>query len=595
LSFRKLFEWICEVNLIQSGDLNATIEIPTALMVKDLAEIMNSDPIVVIKNLMRMGIMANLNEILDFETAAIVATNMGFKVRKPSLGLANVDKVNSEVSTLNLVGRSPVVAMLGHVDHGKTTLLDAIRNTNIVDKEFGGITQHIGAYIVEYEGKTITFLDTPGHKAFTSMRARGAKATDIVILVVAADDGVMPQTREAIDHAKAANVPIIVAANKMDLPDSNIDQIYRQISEHELLPEAWGGDIIVVPVSAKNRDGIDDLLKNIAALSELEELKADPTVLASGVVIESRLDRKRGPLATLLVQQGVIKIGSVIVAGGAYGKIKAMFGNDFKKIDSAGPSMPVLVLGLNQIPDAGDAFIATENEQIARYSVEQKLISNNKNFVSLVDMSIKIQSGEIKKLLVIVKCDVQGSADAIRNVLSELSSDNVQLKILRIDAGSITDTDILLATASDAIIVGFNTTIEPGAESLAGQYKIEIRMYNVIYKLQEDFESALQGLLEDIPKEVEDGHAVIRAIIPVGRRIKVAGCYVLDGIIRRNSTIRVMRDNQVIHEGKVVSLKHFKNDVREVTSGLEFGIVLEDFGDFEKDDTLQAFHIVDGS
>ena len=582
--------------MTQSGDLNTSIEIPSAVMVSHLAEIMDSDPIDVIKQLMRSGIMANLNEILDFETAAIVATNMGYKVRKPSYGSNKYESSKVNIDPANLVERSPVVAMLGHVDHGKTTLLDAIRNENVVDQEFGGITQHIGADRVEYEGNMITFLDTPGDKAFTNMRARGASATDVVVLVIAADDGVMPQTREAIDHAKAANVPIIVAANKMDLPDSNIDQIYRQISEHELLPEAWGGDTIVVPVSAKSREGVDTLLQNILALAELEELKADATGTASGIVIESRLDRSRGPLATLLVQHGEISVGSVIVAGTTYGKIKAMYGNDFKNIDLAGPSMPVLVLGLNQIPDAGDTFIVAENEQLARYTAEQKLTDDRfKAIASLGEMSNRIQSGEIKELFLIVKCDVQGSVDAIKNVLSELSSENVQLKILRIDAGSITDTDILLATASGAVIVGFNTRIEPGAEILSEQHKIEIRQYDVIYKLQEDLENAVQGLLQDGPKVVEDGYAVVRAIFPVGRRIKVAGCHVLDGVIRRNSTIRVTRDNQVLHEGPIASLKHFQNDVREVTSGLECGIVVEGYTDFQEDDVLQAFHIVDGS
>ncbi len=574
------------------------LELPAAIVVGTLAEAMKADPVEVIKQLMRVGIMATVNNVIDFETAATAATTMGHRVRRRDAGEADADgsagDAGTEESRENYQPRPPVATILGHVDHGKTTLLDAIRETNVVGQEVGGITQHIGAYQVEYNDHPITFLDTPGHEAFTAMRARGAQATDVAILVVAADDGVMPQTREAIDHAKAAGVPIIVAVNKMDMPDADPERVKRQLTEHGLVAEDWGGDIIVVPVSAKTGTGIDDLLQNLLVTSEVLELAADPDRPAAGVVIEARLDKSRGPMATVLVQQGTLRVGDSLVAGDSWGRIKAMLNDAGRRVREAPPATPVAILGLSQLPEAGDPFMAVQDERAAKALVEARRRRNEplgSAAVSLEAASSRIQSGEAKDLRIVLKCDVQGSIDAVKSVLASVSSEQTQVQILHAAAGTITDGDILLATASQAVVVGFNTRVEPGARALAEQHHIQVRLYDIIYQLSEDIERALHGMLEPVEREVADGRAIVRAIFSIGRRVKIAGCQVTDGRILRASHLRVRRNDELLHTGPITSLKRFKDDVREVGTGFECGIAMEGFADFLEDDTLEAFHM----
>ena len=581
-------------------DHSTVLELPPAIMVSQLADVMRANPIDVIKQLMRTGVMATVNEVIDFETAATIATTMGHRVRRlddvPSAEDDDPLKP-AEDAPEDLEPRAPVVTILGHVDHGKTTLLDAIRHTNVVDREVGGITQHIGAYQVETHDNKLTFLDTPGHEAFTAMRARGAHATDVAILVVAADDGVMPQTTEAVDHAKAAGVPIVVAINKMDRPDADPDRVKRQLSEQGLLPEDWGGDTIMVPVSAKSGEGLSDLLDNLLVVTEVQELKANPNRPAAGVVVEAQLDKSKGPLATVLVQQGTLRVGDNIVVGDTYGRVKAMIADTGRRIKEAGPSTPVEVLGLSQLPLAGDPFLVTADERSARTLSETRLRrkqAQQRSGLSMEEVSSRIQSGETKELLIILKCDVQGSIEAVRSAILKSRMDTATVRIIHAAAGTVTESDILLASASDAIVMGFNTRVEPGARFLAEQNSVQIRLYDIIYQLAEDVEKALQGLLTPEDREVMDGHAEVRALFSMGRRNRIAGCQVLDGRIARNLQVRVFRGKELVHTGPIGSLKRFKDDVREVTAGFECGISVDGFLEFQEGDILETFHIERG-
>ena len=585
---------------IDAPDFSAVLELPPALMVSQLADVMHANPIDIIKHLMRTGVMATVNEVIDFETAATIATTMGHRVRRLEdvSGSEVVDPLTPTVDDPeDLEPRAPVVTILGHVDHGKTTLLDAIRHTNVVDREVGGITQHIGAYQVETHDNKLTFLDTPGHEAFTAMRARGAHATDVAILVVAADDGVMPQTTEAVNHAKAAGVPIVVAINKMDRPDADPDRVKRQLAEQGLLPEDWGGETIMVPVSAKSGDGLNELLDNLLVVTEVQELKANPNRAASGVVVEAQLDKSKGPLATVLVQQGTLRVGDNLVVGDTFGRVKAMIADTGRRIREAAPSTPVEVLGLSQLPLAGDPFLVTADERTARSLLEtRKRLKESQAAagLSMEEVSSRIQSGETKELLIILKCDVQGSIEAVRSTIMKSRMDEATVRILHAAAGTITESDILLASASDAIVMGFNTRVEPGARSMAEQNHVQIRLYDIIYQLAEDVERALHGMLTPVDREVIDGHVEVRAVFSMGRRNRIAGCHVLDGRIARNLQMRVFRKKELLHTASVSSLKRFKDDVREVTAGFECGIEVDGFMEFEEGDTMEAFHIERG-
>ena len=563
-----------------------------AVSVGALAEKMQVDPVQVIKQLMRAGIFASINQAVDFETAAVIARPFGFAARKieeaSGLGLSGVTEDSSSSS---LASRPAVVTILGHVDHGKTTLLDAIRSTNVVDKEAGGITQHIGAYQVLHNNSPITFIDTPGHEAFTAMRARGAQVTDIAILVIAADDGVMPQTSEAINHIKAAEVPIIVAINKMDSLEADPEKIRRQLAEHELLVEKWGGDVIDAEVSAKTGDGLDDLLENIELVAEMAELKADPKRPGVGVVVEAELDRNRGVACTVLVQTGTLHVGDFIVVGSVRGRVKALVSDKGERVTTAGPSMPVEVLGLSELPVAGDRLIVVEDEKSARGAVEQKLRNEDLNRMkraTLEDVGSLISSGQAKELCLILKTDVQGSVDAVRQSLEQLNTTETQVRIVHSATGAITETDVLLAVASEAIIIGFNVKPDQGAQRLADHDNVQIRLYNIIYRLTEDIEKALSGLLEPETQDFVEGTAEVRAIFGLGRTRKSAGCYITDGKFTRGDRARVLREGEEIFDGSIAGLKRFKDDVREVLSGYECGVSLDGFNDFIEGDIIEA-------
>ena len=563
-----------------------------AVSVGALAEKMQVDPVQVIKQLMRTGIFASINQAVDFETAAVIARPFGFAARKieeaSGLGLSGVTEDSSSSS---LASRPAVVTILGHVDHGKTTLLDAIRSTNVVDKEAGGITQHIGAYQVLHNNSPITFIDTPGHEAFTAMRARGAQVTDIAILVIAADDGVMPQTSEAINHIKAAEVPIIVAINKMDSLEADPEKIRRQLAEHELLVEKWGGDVIDAEVSAKTGDGLDDLLENIELVAEMAELKADPERPGVGVVVEAELDRNRGVACTVLVQTGTLHVGDFIVVGSVRGRVKALVSDKGERVTTAGPSMPVEVLGLSELPVAGDRLIVVEDEKSARGAVEQKLRDEDLNRMkraTLEDVGSLISSGQAKELCLILKTDVQGSVDAVRQSLEQLNTTETQVRIVHSATGAITETDVLLAVASEAIIIGFNVKPDQGAQRLADHDNVQIRLYNIIYRLTEDIEKALSGLLEPETQDFVEGTAEVRAIFALGRTRKSAGCYITDGKFTRGDRARVLREGEEIFDGSIAGLKRFKDDVREVLSGYECGVSLDGFNDFIEGDIIEA-------
>ena len=563
-----------------------------AVSVGALAEKMQVDPVQVIKQLMRTGIFASINQAVDFETAAVIARPFGFAARKieeaSGLGLSGVTE---DSSSLSLASRPAVVTILGHVDHGKTTLLDAIRSTNVVDKEAGGITQHIGAYQVLHNNSPITFIDTPGHEAFTAMRARGAQVTDIAILVIAADDGVMPQTSEAINHIKAAEVPIIVAINKMDSLEADPEKIRRQLAEHELLVEKWGGDVIDAEVSAKTGDGLDDLLESIELVAEMAELKADPKRPGVGVVVEAELDRNRGVACTVLVQTGTLHVGDFIVVGSVRGRVKALVSDKGERVTTAGPSMPVEVLGLSELPVAGDRLIVVEDEKSARGAVEQKLRNEDLNRMkraTLEDVGSLISSGQAKELCLILKTDVQGSVDAVRQSLEQLNTTETQVRIVHSATGAITETDVLLAVASEAIIIGFNVKPDQGAQRLADHDNVQIRLYNIIYRLTEDIEKALSGLLEPETQDFVEGTAEVRAIFGLGRTRKSAGCYITDGKFTRGDRARVLREGEEIFDGSIAGLKRFKDDVREVLSGYECGVSLDGFNDFIEGDIIEA-------
>jgi translation initiation factor IF-2 len=580
------------------------IEFPVSLTVRDLAVKMSASPIQVIKVLMANGVMANINQTVDFDTAAIVAAELGFEaVPEKSAEEAKVEdtseiplwrRIIMEEDPKKLVKRPAVVTILGHVDHGKTTLLDAIRHTNVASGEAGGITQHIGAYQVEQKGRQITFLDTPGHAAFTAMRARGAQGADIVILVVAAEDGVMPQTKEAIAHAKAARVPIIVALNKIDRPDANPDFVKHQLAELGLVPDEWDGNTLVVPVSAKQKKGLEDLLEAILLVSESMEIMANPAGKVFGTVIESSIDKSRGVIATMLVQNGTLKDGDTILAGNTYGKIRAMFDFNGKKIRTAGPSFPVQVLGMGEVPPAGDVFQVVTNEKEARAVIQDQLNEklagqSTSSKITLEQLFEKVQAGEIKELPIILKADVQGSLEPIVNSLKELSQGDIKINILHAETGNISESDIMLAAASKAIVLGFNVDADGAARSLAEQQNVSIRLYEIIYRMIEDIEKALKGMLEPEVKEVPAGQAQVRAIFKINKVGTIAGCRVLQGEVRRNTRIRVMRNGTKVFDGEVSSLKHEKDDVKEVRQGFECGISLKGFNDLLEGDILEAY------
>ncbi len=570
--------------------------IPEEINVGELAQRLKRTAADVIKELMKLGVMASISESVDFDTAALVAEEMGAKVEK-EVHVTIEERLfdESEDQEADLVPRDPVVVVMGHVDHGKTSLLDAIRKTKVTEGEAGGITQHIGAYRVQVGDKPITFLDTPGHAAFTSMRARGAQVTDIAILVVAADDGIMPQTIEAINHAKAADVPIIVAVNKIDKEGANPDRILQQLTEYELVPEEWGGDTIVCQISAKFGKGIENLLEMVLLTAEVQELRANPNRQAKGTVIEAKLDKGRGPVATVLIQNGTLRAGDVIIAGTAVGRVRAMTNDDGRKIQSAGPSVPVEIIGLAEVPGAGDIFYAVDDERMARTLVEQRKDKEkeerNKRFhkVTLDNLFDSIQEGQIKELGIIVKADVQGSVEAVTSSLEKLTCDEVRVRVIHGAVGAISESDVMLASASHAIIVGFNVRPERAAAESAQIQGVDIRMYRIIYDCIEEMEQAMKGMLAPKYKEVVLGHAEVRTTFRVSGVGTIAGCYVQDVKIQRSAQLRVLRDNVVIHEGMLASLMRFKDDVKEVMSGYECGCGVENFNDIKDGDVFEAF------
>lgn len=565
--------------------------------VKDLAEELGMSPNTLIAKLLGFGIMVNINQEVEPDIIKKLGEKLGYKVsveipeKPPEEGLLGEEEDRPE----DLKPRPPVVTVLGHVDHGKTSLLDAIRETDVIAQEAGGITQHIGASQVVLNNDILIFLDTPGHEAFTSMRARGAQVTDMVVLVVAADDGVMPQTVEAINHVKAAGVPIIVALNKIDKPDANPDRVKQQLTEYGLVPEEWGGDTICVPVSAKNKEGIDNLLEMIILVAEMAELKANPSAPARGTVVEAKLEKGRGPVATLLIQKGTLKVGDHLVCGSIYGKVRALINDKGQKLKKATPSTPVEVLGFSDIPEAGDIFQVIKDDKKARQIAEKRAQSKREaelqktKRVSLDDLYRHIKEGEIKELNLIIKGDVQGSVGALKDSLSKIDSDDVRLQVIHSGVGAVTESDVMLASASNAIIIGFNVRPEPKARKMAETENVEIKTYRVIYEVIEDIKGAMTGLLEPEYEEVILGRAEVRETFKVSRLGTIAGCYVLDGKLTRDSGVRVIRDNVVIHEGKINSLKRFKEDVKEVGEGFECGLMVEKFNDIKEGDVLESF------
>jgi len=587
-----------------SSTKTPSVEIPATLSVKQLSDLLQVSAVDVIKQLMRNSIMANINQAIDYESAAAVAEAFGYESHlQPQAGRKSPSlireikqqQLQQDKALAGLKPRPPVVTVMGHVNHGKTKLLDAIRQTNVMDTEAGGITQHIGAYQAEVDGQKITFLDTPGHEAFTAMRARGAQVTDITILVVAADDGVMPQTLEAIDHARAAEVPIVVAINKIDKPEANVELVKQQLADAGLLIEEWGGDVVCVQISAKEKKGIAELLENLLVVAEMEELMADPSRPAVGVVIEAKLDKTKGALTTVLVHNGTLKVGDIVVVGNTWGRVKAMFNDVGKQVRKAGPASPVEILGLNSVSQAGDTLTVVAGERQARDLIEKRQpevrqgTSAAQKSVSLSNLFEQVSAGHVKELSVILKTDVQGSIEPIRSSLEELSSDEVRVRIIHSNSGNITESDVMLAIASKGIIIGFNTQSEPGAQRLAELEHVSIRYYDVIYNLVDDVGKALKGMLEPSQVEVIDGRAEVRAIFPSGKRDKVAGVYMTEGKVTRGVPVRVNRQGETVHESVVDSLRRFKDDVREVTSGYECGVGVRDFNDFEEGDILEFY------
>ena len=575
------------------------LDLPAAVTIADLASVMEVGAVEVIKELMRNGYMFTINDVIEHDVASLVAPGFGFGVLpldaesaadsgSTSLVFSSDDEEDQDA----LRPRPPVITILGHVDHGKTTLLDTIRNANVVEGEAGGITQHIGAYQIDHNGTMVTFIDTPGHEAFTAMRARGAQVTDIAVLIVAADDGIMPQTIEAIDHARAAEVPIVVAINKVDLPNADMERVKRQLAEQNLLIEEWGGDVISVPLSALTGDGVDELVENVVVLSEVSELQANPDRYALGVVVDARRDKSRGSVATLLIQTGTLEVGDNIVIGGIKGRVRAMFDHNGDRIQAAGPSTPVEIIGLSDLPEAGELFEVVENEREARQVVqeyEREMRRERQTGPTLDDVHTRIQLGEVKALNLIIKTDVQGTVEPVRGALERLNTDSTRVNIVHIASGGINESDILLAVASQAIIIGFNSPPEQGAQALANQEGVEIRNYDVIYHMTEDVALALTGMLEPVFRDVLDGRATVRAVFSLGRSVKVGGIYVNDGRISRGAKLRVIRNGEVVVEGSVASLRHFQNDVREITTGLEGGVTIDRFNDWQQDDVIEAY------
>ncbi|CUN92345.1 MULTISPECIES: translation initiation factor IF-2 [Clostridium] len=572
------------------------IEIGETITVKELCEKLGKPTNDVIKNLIFLGVMAGVNQEIDFTTAEKLCEKYEVLVEKKEEETElEAFEEDTDVVEENLVKRPPIVTIMGHVDHGKTSLLDAIRHAKVTASEAGGITQHIGAYTVSLNGEKITFLDTPGHEAFTAMRARGAQVTDIVILVVAADDGIMPQTKEAINHCKAADVPMIVAINKIDRPGANVDRVKQELTEHGLVSEDWGGDTICVPVSAKTGENLESLLEMVLLTAEMQELKADPNRKAKGTVIEAKLDKGRGAVASLLIQNGTLNVGDSILVGSTYGRIRAMFDDRGKKIKSAGPSIPVEILGLSEVPAAGDRFIVCKDEKTARNMADlrkQKIKADShqaSNRVSLEDLYSQIQEGKVKELAIVVKADVQGSVEAIRQSLEKLSTDDVKVRVIHGAVGAITETDVTLAAASNALVIGFNVRPDGNATVQAEKENIEIKTYRIIYDAIEDVKSAMIGMLEPEYKEVVNGKAEVRMTYKISNVGTIAGCYVTDGKIVRNSEIRVIRDGIVIFESTLASLKRFKDDAKEVAKGYECGLSVEKFNDLKEGDVIESF------
>ena len=573
------------------------VKIPDEITVGELASRMKKTAGEVIKTLMKNGVMASINQTIDFDTAEFVATELGCKVEREVTVTIEERIIDDHVDTAEeLQPRSPVVVVvMGHVDHGKTSLLDAIRNTNVVSGEAGGITQHIGAYTVQINGSPITFLDTPGHAAFTSMRARGAMCTDIAILVVAADDGIMPQTVEAINHAKAAKIPIIVAINKMDKHGANPERIKQQLTEYELVPEEWGGETVICPISAKTGAGIDELLEMVILTAEVQELRANPNRPAKGTVIEARLDKSRGPIATLLVQNGTLRQGDVLIAGTAVGRVRVMTDDKGRTVKTAGPSVPVEITGLADVPSPGDEFNAVSDERMARQLVEQRrqaekdAAAKRNTKVTLDNLFAKMQEGEMKELNLVVKADVQGSAEALKASLLKLSNEEVAVKVIHTGVGAINESDILLASTANAIVIGFNVRPDAAAQASAARAKVDMRMYRVIYDAIDEIEAALKGMLAPKYQEAVIGHAEVRQTYKVSAVGTIAGCYVKDGKVTRDAQVRVLRDNIVLHQGLVGSLQRFKDSVREVTAGYECGMSIEKYNDIKEGDVFECF------
>ena len=570
--------------------------LPETMTVQYLAEVLDQNPIDVIKQLMRNGIMASMNQVVEYKVATLVTTALSIRTsmaEPQSAAKGPAPEGFETVDESELVTRPPVVTILGHVDHGKTSLLDSIKNSKVADKEVGGITQHIGAYQVESNGSPITFLDTPGHAAFTAIRARGARVTDIAVLVVAADDGIMPQTLEAINHAKAAEVPIIVAINKMDLPGADPEKIKRQLSEQELLVEDWGGDVISVDVSAKTGAGIDNLLENLLLVAEIGELRANPNKSAYGVVVEAKLDRKRGPSTTVLIQDGTLSVGDFIVAGASYGRVKALFDDLGKPLQSVLPGCPAEVLGFGSVPEAGDQLVVATNEREGRSKAEESSKSRNpqsgqNRALTLEEVVNQTDTDEIKELNLVVKADVQGSVEAVRGALEKLVDEDVKVRILHTGSGAVTESDILLASASEAIVISFSIGSEPSAERLADRMGVEIRHYNIIYQLIDDVEKALHGMLDPVYTEVIMGRAEIREVFEGRRGTQIAGCRVIEGRMIRSGDVRVMREGQNVEDGVINSLRHFREEVNEMNAGTECGIVIQGFNDFKEGDILEV-------
>lgn len=580
------------------------IELPTSITVRDLAQLIQVNPIQVIKILMSNGVMANINQQVDFDTAAVVASEMGFDAELEVQETTVLEKEITEIpfwrqviateDPTKLINRPPVVTILGHVDHGKTTLLDAIRHTSVALGEAGGITQHIGAYQIEHNGRAITFLDTPGHAAFTAMRARGAQGADIVVLVVAANDGVMPQTREAIAHASAAQVPIIVALNKIDLREANLDFTKHQLADAGLVPDEWEGNTIIVPVSAKQKSGIEDLLEAILLVADSNDIRANPDGIVIGTVIEAELDKARGVIASLLVQNGSLQVGDIISVGSSYGRIRAMFDYRNRKIRKAGPSSPIQVTGLNNVPQAGDLFRVYETEKEARQAIQEFNTKAQQSITpepkaTLEELFSRYKAGELRELRLIIKVDVQGSLEPIINSLNEINKEEIKINILHSATGNISENDVYLATASKAIVVGFNVQADVAARRLAETEGISIRLYEIIYRLTEDVEKALKGMLTPEFREIIIGHATILAVFHVSKFGNVAGCRITEGEIRRNARARLKRGGIVLYEGEIGSLRREKEDVREVRQGFECGVGLKNFNDFVEGDTFEFF------